>query len=329
MIKVLQPGIHSTIQDQGRQGFRSYGISLGGVMSTFSSRLANILVGNEMEWPVLEIVQSPVKFLFEKEALVSFCGGGLIPECDGREMPLFEPVIVEAGEVVELKKPANGFRIYMSVAGGFKGKKFLNSFSTHLLTGLGGYYGRAIKKGDTLELLHPPTALSDNIIHLLRKNLFFNIDQSLSPKIFSRNIRIIKGPEYHWLDDASKEKLTALPFKLSNECNRMGYRLKSDLLALSEKKEMISSAVTKGTVQLLPDGQLIALMADSQSVGGYPRVAHIIEADHCICTQLKPGDEISFTLVSIEEAEQLYLAQEERLQEVQNKVRQIFLDAVY
>ena len=324
MIKILQSGIQTTIQDQGRKSFQAYGISVGGAMSTFSSRLANILVGNDMNLPVLEIVQSPHKLLFEEETIVSFCGGGLSPEMNNRELPLFEPLLVKQGDMLELKKPASGFRLYMAIAGGFNGEKFLNSYSTHLLTASGGYKGRTIKKDDRLTLLESPSQLSGNTKELLKRNLFFNLDKSLSPKIFSKSIRIFAGAEYELLTDDSKNHLTAGEFKISNDYNRMGYRLKSELLQLIQKKEMISSAVTKGTIQLLPDGQTIALMADCQTVGGYPRIAHIIEADHCICAQLKPGDEISFQMVSISEAEQLYLEQEQRLQQIQDKVRQIF-----
>ncbi|MGE5109175.1 MAG: biotin-dependent carboxyltransferase family protein [Sphingobacteriales bacterium] len=324
MIKVLQPGIQTTIQDHGRNNYQSYGISIGGSMSTFSSRLANILVGNEMNLPVLEIVQSPHLFLFEEDAIVSFCGGGLIPEINNKELSLFEPLLVEAGTTIQLHKPTDGFRLYMAIAGGFKADLFLNSYSTHFLSGSGGYMGRIIKKNDQLFAQNKPSKLSENIKELLKKNLYFNLDKSLSPKIFSKSIRIIKGPEYELLADYSKLLLVSNNFSISNDYNRMGYRLKSDPLSLSQKKEMISSAVTKGNVQLLPDGQTIALMADCQTVGGYPRIAHIIEADHCICAQLKPGDKISFTLISLEEAEQLYLEQEQRLQQIQDKVRQIF-----
>lgn len=324
MIKVLQPGIQTTIQDQGRYGFQSYGISSGGAMSTFSSRLANILVGNQMDAPVLEIVQSPHLFLFEEDALVSFCGGGLIPEINNKELLLFEPLLIEAGTTMQLRKPTEGFRLYMAIAGGFKAELFLNSYSTHLLSGSGGYMGRTIRKNDRLFTQNKPSKLSENIQRLLKKNFYFNLDKSLSPKIFSKQIRLIKGAEFNLLSYASQQNLASNKFILSNDYNRMGYRLKSEPLSLSQKKEMISSAATKGTIQLLPDGQTIVLMADCQTVGGYPKIAHIIEADHCICAQLKPGDEISFVLISLEEAEQLYLEQEQRLQQIQDKVRQIF-----
>ncbi|HET9055356.1 MAG TPA: biotin-dependent carboxyltransferase family protein [Chitinophagaceae bacterium] len=324
MIKVIQSGIQTTIQDQGRTGYQSFGISVGGAMSTYSSRLANILVGNELTLPILEIVQSPHSFFFEEDALVSFCGGGLIPELNEKELPVYEPILIEAGSIIKLHKPQAGFRLYMSIAGGFKAELFLGSYSTHLISGSGGYSGRIIRKNDCLSVQTKPSFLSQNIQELIKRNLYFNLDKTRLPKIFSKTIRIIKGSEYNELSESSKQKLTSSIFTVSNDYNRMGYRLKGEPLSLSQPKEMISSATTKGTIQLLPDGQIIALMADYQTVGGYPKIAHIIEADHCICAQLKPGDEISFVMISLEEAEQLYLEQEERLVQVRETIQQIF-----
>jgi antagonist of KipI len=327
MISVLKSGMQTTIQDPGRYGFQAYGVSAGGSMSTFSSRLSNLLVGNEMDVPVLEIVQSHNAFLFEEESIVSFCGGGLAPEVSGKELPVFEPLLIEGGTIVQFRKPAPGFRLYMAIAGGFQAGLFLKSYSTDLLSCSGGYEGRILKKDDRLSLMTKPSQLSENIKVLLKKNVYFHIDKSLSPKIFSKEIRIINGPEYALLSEVSRQKLISNTFTIGNEYNRMGYRLRSEPLVLSEKKEMISTAVCKGIIQLFPDGQTVALMADCQTLGGYPRIAKIIEADHCICAQLKPRDEISFSLVSLEEAEELYLEQEQRLFQIQGSVKKIFSNA--
>jgi antagonist of KipI len=329
MIKVLKSGMQTTIQDHGRNGFQAYGVSAGGSMSTFSSRLSNLLVGNEMHVPVLEIAQSPNTFFFEEESIVSFCGGGLLPEVNGKELSVFEPHLIEKGTTLQLRKPSPGFRLYMAVAGGFQADIFLNSYSTNLLACSGGYEGRTLKKDDRLNFMSNPSQLSENIKDLLKKNVYFHIDKSLSPKIFSKKLRIIAGPEYELLSEESKQNLISKSFTIGNEYNRMGYRLNGLPLVLSEKKEMISTAVCKGIIQLFPDGQTVALMADCQTVGGYPRIAKIIGADLCICAQLKPGDEISFSLASLVEAEELYLEQEQRLLQIQESVKQIFSNAGY
>lgn len=324
MIKVLQAGIQTTVQDSGRYGSQVYGVSTGGAMCSYNHKLANLLVGNEMDLPVLEIVQSPHSFLFEEDCAVSFCGGGLLPDIDFEPLPLFEPVLIRAGTKLSIKNPQPGFRLYMAVAGGFKAEIFLNSYSTYLLIESGGYKGRVLKKEDELEN-NQPSELSNNIKELLKKNMFFRLPESLRPGTNLKTIRIIAGNEYDLLHNESIKKLSTQKFALTNDYNRMGYRLKSQALSLQEKKEMISTAVTKGTIQLLPDGQLIALMSDCQTVGGYPRIAQIAAADFVYTAQLKPGDEISFQIISLTEAEQLYLAQEERLQQVQEKIRQTFL----
>ena len=324
MIKVLQAGIQTTVQDSGRYGWQAYGVSVGGAMCPYNYKLANLLVGNERDAPVLEIVQSPHSFLFNEDCLVSFCGGGLLPDIDFEPLPLYEPVLIEAGHLLSIKNPQPGFRLYMAVAGGFKAEKFLNSYSTNLLIESGGFKGRVLKKDDELQN-NQPSKLSSNIKAVLKGNIFFQLPKSLRPEINLKTIRIIAGKEYGLLNNESKEKLSIQKFILTNDYSRMGYRLKSEAIYLEEKKEMISTAVSKGTIQLLPDGQLITLMSDCQTVGGYPRIAQMATADFTHTAQLKPGDEISFQIISLAEAEQLYLAQEERLLQVQEKIRQTFL----
>lgn len=322
-IKLVQAGVQTTIQDNGRFGYQSYGISVGGSMSVYLGSLANILVGNKPGMPVLEIVQSPNEFLTTDNCVVSFCGGGLTPTVNGQELSVFEPVFIDSNSLIQLKKPAPGFRMYMAVEGGFKADLFLNSYSTYLSIKAGGYEGRLLKKNDELEY-NEPSAIGLNMRSLLKYNFYFKPAVSLLPDISSRTIRLIKGNEFDLLTSDAIEALTNTAFKLGNDYNRMGYRLQGKVLELKERKEMISTAVCKGTVQLVPGGQLIALMADCQAVGGYPRIAKIIEADFIVCSQLKPGDEINFSFVSLQEAEQLYLKQQQHLQLIQDTVAETF-----
>ena len=133
-----------------------------------------------------------------------------------------------------------------------------------------------------------------------------------------RAVRVIRGHEWNWLKDASKNKFLEQSFQISNQSDRMGYILKADALELTCKDELVSSVVNFGTVQLLPDGQLIILMADHQTTGGYPRAAHVIAADHSRLSQMKAGEEISFEMISHKEAEDLLLKQKQHLTQVQN-----------
>lgn len=324
MIQVLQSGIQTSIQDLGRWGFQSFGIAVGGSLCQYSTSIANVLVGNETGTPVLEIVQSPHQFLFEKEALISFSGGGLIPKVNGNEIPLNQPYYIKSGSLLEIKKPSAGFRLYMAIAGGFQADEFLNSYATHFATKKGGFQGRAIQKGDNLSILKEPSPIAQNIIQSLKQGAYFKINGAAFALPISNEIRVTTGVDFDLLTNKSQQTLIKKPFSISNNSNRMGYRLDGTALETKENIEMISSAVAKGTIQLLPDGQLIALMPDCQTVGGYPKIAHIITTDISKCAQLKPSESIFFSIVSLAEAEKLLEKQNQQIKLLETLIQQHF-----
>ncbi len=324
MIQVLQTGIQSSIQDLGRWGFQSYGISIGGSLCHYSASVANLLVGNPVDAPVLEMTQAAHQFLIAADCLVAFSGGGLIPTINENELALNQPHFLKAGTLVDLRKPSPGFRLYMAVERGFKANLFLNSYSTHFGSQSGGFKGRAIEKGDLLAFREEQNSLAENIKNSLQKYSYFVINAKHFAIRPSKTLRITVGAEFDLLEKDSQKKLKTSTFSITNNSDRMGYRLKGPLLIMNNGSEMISSAVSKGTIQLLPDGQLIALMPDCQTVGGYPKIAHIIESDFTHCAQLKPGDSISFQMVTLNEAEQLMEQQNAKIQLLKTLIEQNF-----
>ena len=324
MIQVLQSGIQTSIQDLGRWGSQSFGIGVGGSMCRYSTAIVNLLVGNSIDAPVLELVQSPHNFLFGKETIISFSGGGMIPTANGVELALNRPHCIEAGTLVKIKKPIAGFRLYMAVAGGFEASEFLGSYATHFATNSGGFEGRIIQKGDVLNFNEVTSPISDNIKKNLKKKGYFKINGIAFAMPQSNEIRVIKGVNFDLLNEESQKAFSINSFIISNNSNRMGYRLNGIPLWQKQPTEMISSAVTMGTIQLLPDGHLITLMPDCQTVGGYPKIAHIIEADFIKCAQIKPGDSISFSIISMLEAEKLLERQSNKIQLLQNLIIQNF-----
>lgn len=324
MIQVLQSGIQTSIQDLGRWGSQSFGIGVGGSLCQYSTSIANLLVGNKINAPVLEIVQSTHQFLFQKDTLISFSGGGLIPMLNEKELALNQPHFITTGSILEIKKPSVGFRLYMAVAGGFQANEFLNSYATHFATKNGGFQGRAIQKGDELKILNNLNTISKNIIQSLKNHSYFKINGAAFTLAFSKEIRVTTGIDFDLLIHESQQTLIEKPFTVSNNYNRMGYRLNGIALQTKEAVEMISSAVAKGTIQLLPDGQLIALMPDCQTVGGYPKIANIIEADISKCAQIKPGDIIRFSIISLANAETLFEKQNQKIELLENLILQNF-----
>ncbi|MEQ1797735.1 MAG: biotin-dependent carboxyltransferase family protein [Lacibacter sp.] len=323
IIHIEQCGFLTTLQDAGRQGFLQYGVSKGGAMDLRSAFYANCFLGNDENEAVLEITQSPHRFLFLQDTVVAFTGGGLQPQLNDQHIPLYQPVFIPADGVIEFKQQIPGFRLYMAVAGGFKSDEFLYSHSTNLLVKAGGHHGRALKKEDLLQIKTPLTAVQKSLFTVLKSGA--KIELNIQPPAFTTNtIRVMHAVEWNYLNDSSKETVATAKFKVSPQSNRMGYRLKGEPLETVQPCEIISSAVTQGTVQLTSSGEMIVLMADAQTVGGYPRIAQVCTIDLSVLAQKKPGNEIQFQFISLQEAEELYLRDIEQLNTIKQTLQQLY-----
>lgn len=319
VIHIEQCGFLTTLQDAGRQGFLQYGVSKGGAMDLRSALYANCLLGNHENEAVLEITQSPHRFGFLQDTVLAFTGGGLQPQLQEQHISLYQPVFIPAGAVIECRQQIPGYRLYMAVAGGFSSEEFLHSHSTNLLVKAGGYRGRPLKKEDLLQIKTALTAGQKNLFAVLKSGAF--VELNIQPPVFTATaIRVIQGVEWNYLSGTAKETFASSTFQVSAQSNRMGYRLKGQALETVQPCEIISSAVTQGTVQLTASGEMIVLMADAQTVGGYPRIAQVCISDLPVLAQKKPGDEIQFQLISLQEAEELYLSDIKTIKEVKELV---------
>lgn len=323
IIHIEQCGFLTTLQDAGRYGFLQYGVSKGGAMDLRSAFYANCLLGNNENEAILEITQSPHRFHFLQDTVVAFTGGGLQPQLKDQPIPLYQPVFIPADAMIEFKQQLPGFRLYMAVTGGFKSDEFLHSHSTNLLVKAGGHHGRPLKKEDLLQIKTPLNAIQKNLFAVLKSGA--KIELNIQPPVFTTNtIRVIRGLEWNYLNNSSKEIVATAKFKVSPQSNRMGYRLKGESLETVQSCEIISSAVTQGTVQLTSSGEMIVLMADAQTVGGYPRIAQVCSVDLPVLAQKKPGDEIQFLFISLQEAEELYLRDIEQLNTIKQALQQLY-----
>ncbi|MFY7838842.1 MAG: 5-oxoprolinase subunit PxpB [Lacibacter sp.] len=316
IIQVEQCGFLTTLQDTGRNGYLQFGVSKGGAMDNYATQLANVLVGNHLHEAVMEITQSPHRFLFTADTVIAFAGGGLQPETEQQLLPLHQPLFIAAGTVVHCKQQLPGFRLYIAVAGGFAADEFLQSSSTDLLIKAGGFDGRPLKKADILLQKNKYSKLQQQMLHVLKDGASIEIlqtKQSSTDKV----IRVIEGVEWNYLTDASATNFTQQAFTVTQQSNRMGYRLKTETLQTNQSCDIVSSPVTQGTVQLTSSGEIIVLMADAQTVGGYPRIAQVCAADLSLLAQKKPGDTIQFQIVSLQEAEKLYMKRVDELKRIQ------------
>ena len=299
-------GILTTVQDLGRVGFRHLGINPNGAMDMTAARLINILLGNCESEGVLEIHFPAPKILFTENTIIALGGADFGARVDEQEVENWRPIFVEKGGVLDFPQKVSVNRIYLGVQGGFKIENWLGSASTNLKAKAGGFQGRSLRQGDQL--------LFKKKLNRASQNLRVKVSKSLIPPYSSLpTVRALPSAEFENLTVESRKIFQTQNFSLRPESDRMGFRLQGKNLKLKKPLEMISSAVNFGTIQLLPDGQLIVLMADHQTTGGYPRIANVISRDLPLVGQLGANDGLNFKIISSRDAENLMLALEKDL----------------
>lgn len=325
-LKIIKAGIADSIQDNGRFGFQHLGINPGGVADNIAATIANALVGNESDKAILEFHFPTSTIQFTENSCIALCGADFGASVNDIFLPLNTPLILKKNAVMVFKKKSEaGCRGYLSVRGGFDVPKWLNSFSTNTHAKAGGFKGRNLKKDDLLK-----TADEHNVEYydrFLKDKKFFAFPWYTAVDNFYRKgntIRIIEGQEFERLTNESKNALISGDFTIGIQSNRMGYRLQGSSLNVTNKDQLLSTAISCGTIQLLPDGQMIILMTDHQTTGGYPRIAHVVSADLPTLTQKNVRQTIQFSFVSHEEAEEIYQRQQKYLKQVADICRTTF-----
>ena len=319
-ISVLKPGLLTTVQDLGRFGYQKEGLVVSGALDAVALRTANILVGNPEAAAGLELTLRGPALRFEADALLALTGADLGASLDGQPVPLGRPVAVRAGAVLAFEKPKMTGRAWLALAGGVAVPPVLGSRATYLRAALGGLAGRALQAGDVLpvgEWSATGRQLFQTILSKTAGSWAAARWAAPAPPLAgpgaSLVVRALPGPEYAQFSPESQRAFWAESFPVTTEADRMGARLSGPLLARPVATELLSSAVTFGTVQVPPGGQPIVLLADCQTTGGYPRLAQVIAADRGRLAQALPGVRLRFQPVELAEAQALYLAQEQRL----------------
>lgn len=312
VIEVLAPGLLTTVQDLGREGFGPMGVSPSGAADPIALRIGNRLVGNAESAAALEMTLLGGVFLFPKGALAALTGSDFGATLDGAVLPPWTSFKVKPGQTLRLGPTRSGARCYLCTQGGIAVKPFLGSASTHLLSGLGGYQGRALRKGDVLKMgdsvIPGCSSCSSRVLSTSRC-------RKVTPKILERLLprkilRVTAGPQSGWFSQAAEKVLYGGTYQVSEEANRMGLRLHGPPLPEGGHGAMISEGVSLGAVQIAAGGMPIILFVEQQTTGGYAKMANVISADFSSLGQLRPRDEIRFERATFETARSLLLEQE-------------------
>ena len=311
LIAVQKQGIADSFQDLGRYGFQHLGINTNGAMDKIAAKAANFLVGNSENEAVLECHFPAGTIIFNADTLIAISGADFTPTIDEKEIPINSPVLISKGSTLAFKKWKSGVRIYMAVQNGFILDKWLGSYSTNTKAVAGGFHGRNLRSSDELLVMNNGNAKSI----WLNSKIKFHVE--IDNLYNFEEIEIVVGNDYKFLTNESKIKFLTNEFLISMRSDRMGYRLESEELFLSEKLELISSAVSRGTMQLLPNGQIIILMSDHQTTGGYPKIGHVTSASFSSLAQIPSNKKIRFKIISTEQAEENYIIQQNYLRQLQ------------
>lgn len=319
-IAVLKPGMLSTLQDGGRYGFQHLGVPVSGAMDSFSHRIANILVDNKTDEATLEITLRGPRLRFEREALIALCGADLSPTIDGVAAPEGKALRLRAGSVLDFGDSIAGCRAYLAIQGGFDVPVVMGSRSTYVSASLGGLDGRALRRGDVLSPGSAKAPAYPGLAQMLAasKRSFaapkWAVNQHIEKLGRSLQVvRILAGRHWDAFPNAARDLLTAQEFRVAPDSNRMGCRLEGPGVLSGGPTEILSEAVTFGTIQIPPSGKPIVLMADRQTVGGYPKIAEVAAVDLHLLAQLRPGDRLRFELVSLAQAQALWLKREQEI----------------
>lgn len=304
-IQVETAGVFSTIQDSGRFGYRLFGVNPNGWMDSFSARVGNFLVGSDPAAASLEFHFPAPRIRFEIGAVIALTGADFAPVINGQPVSMWTALSVSADDVLGFQRPVWGSRGYLAIQTGLDVPSILGSRSTNLAANFGGFEGRRLNAGDRMPFCG---ASSPSAVGLSTVSPHFRF----RCLVVDLRIRILPGPEFELLDETAKKTLTEGVFQISGNSDRMGFRLNGPKIE-SPIGSMVSSAVTFGTVQLLPDGNVIILMADHQTTGGYPRIATVIAADLPRLAQKHAGQTIEFELATFDEAESEFLRLERDL----------------
>ena len=300
MIEVIKPGFFTAVQDMGRWGYQCYGVGIAGAMDTFSLAAANLLVGNPAGAAGLEMTLLGPALRFHRETIFALAGADLGPRLDGKPISNWACHPAPSGSILNFEGRKSGVRGYLGISGGINVPPVMGSRSTYLIGRFGGFEGRALKSRDHLPIPPPAANFRDLSGNFFPENL-------LPPYQENPTLRVVLGPFADFFSGEGIKVFLSTEYLVTPQSDRMGYRLQGEPIQRQKPAELISCGLANGTIQVPPNGQPIILLADRQTIGGYPIIGTLIHADLPLIAQCAPGDRLRFSAVSLDEAREAYL----------------------
>lgn len=298
MIEIISAGMLSTVQDLGRFKVMKNGFTQSGVMDAYSTKIANKLCKNDINAPVIEMTMFGITAKFKGEHIFAISGGIFDVSLNNKPVRTNKAYIAKDGDVLSIKGAKQGLRCYLAVAGGFDVPLFMGSASTNLKINVGGFNGRKLKAGDILKI-----GKADKIKNIEKRELPENTYNN------PVKVRVVLGPQDDMFSENDLMLFSKQQYTVTSDLDRMGIRLWGIALRGKEKLEIISDAITFGSIQITNSGMPIILMADHQTTGGYAKIATVVSADLPKLAQVKPNNKISFEIIDIDTAEKIAIKQ--------------------
>ncbi len=307
MFRAVKPGLFTTIQDEGRWGYQAHGMPVAGVMDRYAYRVANLLAANRRGAAVLEMAMQGGAFEAVTNCLAAVCGADMQPSVDGTRVPNWSSFRVPAGSVLSFDYARTGCRTYLAVHGGIEVPCLLGSKSTYTRAGVGGLQGRPLREGDVLRFDGDSLPMGVPVV----------LPEEFIPR-YNREIRlgVILGPQDDMFTAGGVRTFLESRFAVTNDADRMGYRLSGPRVEHKDGAEIISDALPVGAVQVPAHGMPIVMMADRQTTGGYPKIATVIGPCLSRLAQARFGDTVRFFACSDREAVDALRAEERRYMEI-------------
>lgn len=305
-IKIIKPGLFTTIQDKGRWGYERFGIPVAGTMDDFSTRVANILVGNDEYSAVLESTFLGPEIVFDCDEIISITGANMAPRINGESVPMWTSLLVKEGDILSFSGLVSGLRAYIAFSRGLNVPEVMGSKSTFTRGKLGGHEGRKLVNEDEIklgirELSNSGGYLPSEFIPIYNKE---------------ETIRVIMGPQDDYFTEDAIETFLNSKYTITSEADRMGYRLEGSKIIHKDGADIISDGMVFGSIQVPGHGSPIIMMADRATTGGYTKIATVITPDLPKLAQMAPGSSVNFIRITLKEAHEIY-------REYENKIKRI------